>query len=122
MKSIGKTTWIIPDMFWPKDVAGGNAYGSHEAVCVLNTSDKDCEIGLTLYFEDREPVIGFRAVCPARRTNHIRLDKIKDAEGNPIPRETAYAMVVNCSVPAVVQYTRVDTALPAFALTTTMAY
>lgn len=106
-RQIGKCRWFIPDAFYPEKDNG--EYVSHEAVCVLNTGDTDAEINLILYFEDREPEYGFKAVCKARRTHHIRMDRIRSEEGKAIPRGVPYAMLVESSVPVVVQYSRLDT-------------
>ena len=84
-KGSGKRTWFIPDAFFPEKDNGD--YVSHEAVCVLNTGDVDAEIKITLYFENREPEGGFTAVCGARRTNHIRMDKIVGEGGKKVPRD-----------------------------------
>ena len=100
--SYGKCRWFMPDAFYP--VKDKGEYVSHEAVCVLNTGDTDAEINITLYFEDKEPRGGFTAKCPARRTNHIRMDKIRDKD-----RGVPYAMLVESNVPIVVQYSRLDT-------------
>lgn len=121
METAGSRVWIIPDMYWPEHSSPGR-YVSHEAVCILNTASKDCEIRIDLYFEDREPVIGLRATCPAARTRHVRMDALKDSAGNPVPRGVPYAAMVTCSVPVVVQYTRVDTTQSENALMTTMAF
>lgn len=112
--------WLIPDMFWPADTAPG-VYVSHEAICVLNASDKDCDIDIVLYYEDREPVQLPVICCPARRTRHIRMDKVLTDEGKNITQGVGYAALVSCSVPVSVQYTRVDTTQAANAMMTTMA-
>ncbi|OQB20359.1 MAG: Anabaena sensory rhodopsin transducer [Firmicutes bacterium ADurb.Bin182] len=117
----GKKVWLIPDMYWPAKTTPGE-YVSHESVCVINTQDTDCEVTLTLYYEDREPITPLYAFCGARRTHHIRMDLIRDPDGNPIPKGVPYAALVECSVPVVVQYTRVDTTQAANSLMTTMAY
>ena len=65
---------------------------------------------------------GFDAVCGAERTNHIRMDKIRDGQGNGIPKDIPYAMVVNSDVDIVVQYSRMDTRQAEMALMTTMAF
>lgn len=117
---IGKTLWAIGDGFM-SDTAKGN-YVSHEAVCILNTSDIDAEIKITVYFEDREPMGGFTAVCGARRTNHIRLDKIKNDKGEPIPHEVPYALLVESNTPVVAQHSRMDVSQAEMTLMTTMAY
>lgn len=121
MKAYGKKEWLIPDCYWPEITTEGH-YVSHEAVCVLNTSDVDARIEMTLFFEDREPVTGFVANCGARRTHHIRLDKLTDAEGRHIPMGVPYAILAVGNVEFVAQYSRLDTTQPNEALMTTIAY
>lgn len=125
MKAYGKTTWMIPDTYLQKKEnsrSSDPADRSHEAICVLNTSDEDAHISLTLFFEDREPNTAFTSFCGARRTHHIRLDKIRDADGNGIPEGVPYAILLESSTPVVVQYSRLDTSAAEMALMTTIAY
>ena len=118
MQAAGTRTWIIPDGY----ISGkSGSQTSHDAVCVLNTGDADARITLTLYFENDEPV-SFEAVCPARRTHHIRMDRISAPDGRKVPRDTPYAIAVSSSEPVVVQYSRLDTSAQDTALMTTMAY
>lgn len=119
-KAYGKKVWLIPDGFLHS--VSLNEQVSHEAVCVLNTSDKDAKITLTLYFEDREPMTGFTAACGAGRTHHIRLDRIVSEKGEKIPRDTPYALLVESTEPVVAQYSRLDTSAVEMALMTTIAY
>ena len=63
-----------------------------------------------------------KAGCPAEATHHIRMDRILDAQGNHIPTDTPYAVLVESTCPVVVQYSRLDTALGKEALMTTIAY
>jgi len=104
----GQKTWFIPDCYWP---AGGTdaPYVSHESICILNVSDEDARIDFTLYFEDREPIAGFHAVCGARRTHHVRMDRQVSGSGQTVPRGVPYAVKVDASVPVFVQYSRCDT-------------
>ncbi len=118
---IGSKKWLIPDMFWPEHTSPGVCV-SHEAICLLNLGESDCSADITLYFEDREPMKLRQEHCGARRTRHIRLDRALGEDGEHIPRGTGYAALVECSVPVVVQYTRVDTTQAANSLMTTMAY
>ena len=120
MEAIGRTTWVIPDMFWPKSSAPG-VYVSHEEICVLNASETDCELDIELFFENRDPIV-LAAGCEARRTKHIRMDTVLDGEGKNIPRGVAYAAVITCSVPCVVQYTRLDASQSANSQMTTMGF
>lgn len=119
-KNIGKTTWLIPDAFWPEKSNG--CFPSHEAICVLNTSKTDAQIELTLYFEDKSPMTGFKAKCFGERCNHIRLDKILDEHGRHIPTGVAYAILLESSSNVVVQYSRMDTTQAEMALMTAIAY
>ena len=115
----GATKWFVPDGFWDS-----NSHGqpSHEALCVLNTGPDDAEVRVTLYFEDREKMDGFRAVVPAERTKHLRMDRWLADDGRPVPQDVPYAMTLESSVPVVVQYSWLDTAQAEMALMTTIAY
>jgi hypothetical protein len=119
MKDYGKKVWLIPDGFIPSK---SHENISHDAVCVLNTTDKDAHISLTLYFEDRDKMECFSAVCPAGRTNHIRMDKIRGNNGEMVYRDMPYAILVESDVNIVVQYSRLDTTQAENALMTTIAY
>lgn len=117
---IGKQTWIIPDGFLQPKSSGSQI--SHEAVCVLNLTKEHAKIQLTFFFEDRNPLDTFWSECSPSRTHHIRLDKIKDPDGNDVPRGVPYAIKVDSNVPIVVQHSRLDTSQEALALFTTMGY
>jgi hypothetical protein len=106
--------WYIPDCY-----LGSVSHGSsltHEAVCVLNPGKTDADVKMTLLFEDRAEMPGFSASVRARSTNHIRLDKIVNGNGEIIPRDLPYAMEIDCDVPIRIQYTRVDTSQEELAL------
>lgn len=119
-KPLGKKAWMIADGFWHS--VGNGLFPSHEAVCVLNTSDEDATIRLTLFFEDKEEMTGLAAVCPARRTRHIRMDKLETPDGRKVPRDVPYAILAESDVPVVVQYSRMDTSQKEMALMSTIAY
>ena len=51
-KTYGKKTWLIPDCYLNSISKNENV--SHEAICVINTTDVDAEINLTLFYEDNE--------------------------------------------------------------------
>lgn len=113
-----KTSWWIPDCYWPEGGTEPPAYVSHESICVLNTSDADAALTFTLYFEDREPLEGFRAVCGARRTHHVRMDRQVSEGGMTVPRGVPYAVAMQSTVPVWVQYSRCDTSQPNMAFMT----
>jgi hypothetical protein len=120
MKAYGKKTWLIPDTFL--NSVSKNDQLSHEAICVINTSDIDAQIKLTLFFEDREVDTSFVSQCGACRTHHIRMDKIRNAEGRGIPHDIPYAVLIESNTPIVVQYSRLDTSRSEMALMTTIGY
>ena len=117
----GKRSWLVADCYWPEITTPGH-YVSHEAICVLNTTDVDAQLAITLYFEDREPMTGFTAACGARRTHHVRMDKLVDAEGAHVPMGVPYAALVESNVPVICQYSRIDTTQVNETFGTTMMY
>ena len=82
----------------------------------------DADIRLTLFFEDRDARTDFKSYCPAMKTHHIRMDKLRSENGEPIPRDTPYAVLIESNTPIVCQYSRLDTSAPEMALMTTIAY
>ena len=121
---MGKKTWLVADCYWPEVAPEQQtqAYQSHEAICVLNTGEQDAHVAITLYFEDRAPFCGFTAACPAQRTHHVRMDKIRAASGETVPPATPYAVMVKSDVPVLVQYSRLDATQPNLTLMTTLGY
>jgi len=116
----GKTSWIISDGFMSATEKG--KYVSHEAICVLNLSGVTANINISIFFEDRPPLKNFKAICENERTNHIRLDKLKNQDGEIIPREVPYALLIESDTPIVVQHSRMDVSQPEMTLMTTIAY
>lgn len=118
---VGKKVWFVPDAYYPEQSVEG-PYISHEAICVLNVGGKDAKIEITLYFENAEPMTGFAAVCSAARTNHIRLDQIRNHDGKGVPKGVPYALLLESSEPVICQYSRLDTTQMQMSLMTTIAY
>lgn len=118
--ALGKTTWLVSDGFWHSHSNG--LFPSHEAICVLNTSAENAELNITLFFEDRDEMSGFKAYCPAKRTNHIRMDKLVSDDGKTVPKDVPYAILVQSNIPVVIQYSRMDTSQSEMALMTTIAF
>lgn len=120
-RSIGRTRWAIAEGYIPAESHGaGRALESHETACILNASEHDANLTITLFFADREPVGPYRVVVSARRTLHLRFNDLRDPE--EVPRGTDYASVIESDVPVVVQHTRLDTRQAESALLSTIAY
>jgi hypothetical protein len=120
-RPIGHTRWAIAEGYIP-----GTSHGpepqmtSHETACLLNTSDREAAVAITVFYADREPAGPYRVTVPPRRTRHVRFNDLTDPE--PIPRDTEYASVIESDVPIVVQHTRLDSRQAENALFSTVAY
>jgi len=118
---IGHRRWAIAEGYIPSWSNGPEPeFTSHEAACILNTSDEEAHVEITIYFADREPAGPYRLTVPARRTTHQRFNELEDPE--PIPRGLTYASVIESDVPVVVQHTRLDSRQAENALLSTIAY
>ena len=121
MAAIGRTCWVIAEGYIPGSSSmDTRAMESHETACILNAGDRDANVGITLYFADRDPVGPYRFVVPAKRTRHVRFNDLTDPER--VPRDTDYSSVIESDVPVVVQHTRLDSRHEALALLSTMAF
>lgn len=117
----GKKRWAIAEGYIPSYGHGeGPEFVSHETICVLNPSDEDAKIQITIYFSDRDPVGPYSETVGARRTSHIRFNDLTDPE--VIPKDTDFSCTLESSVPVIVQHTRLDTRQAESALMTTIAY
>lgn len=120
-KPIGTKTWVIAEGYIPKESHGPEPQMiSHETVCLLNCSDKDAHVEITIYYKDREPVGPYRLIVSARRTRHVRFNDLREPE--MIPRDTDYSSVICSDVPIVAQHTRLDSRQANNALLSTVAY
>src|SRR5512135_1343678 len=104
---LGRKIWAIAEGYIPAWSHGPEPeMVSHEAVCLLNTSETDAHVEITVFFSDRDPAGPYRVTVPARRTRHIRFNNLSDPE--PIPKGVDYASVIESDVPVIVQHTRLD--------------
>jgi hypothetical protein len=118
---IGRTHWAIAEGYIPETSHGPEPQmTSHETACILNASQRDAHVEITVYFADRDPVGPYRITIPARRTRHVRFNDLIDPL--PIPLGTEYASVLVSDVPVVVQHTRLDSRQAELALFSTMAF
>jgi hypothetical protein len=119
--AIGRRTWAIAEGYIPPASTGSSReMTSHETACILNATDDDARVEITVYFADREPAGPYVFTVGARRTRHLRFNEFADPE--PVPKGTDFSSVIVSSVPVVVQHTRLDSRQPALALLSTIAY
>lgn len=119
--SFGSRHWAIAEGYIPgQSVDPSNpALVSHETACLLNPGERDADIEITIFFEDRDPAGPYKVNLPARRTKHLRFNDLSDPE--KVPRDTSYASLITSSVPIIVQHTRLDSRNPNIALLSTVA-
>lgn len=121
MDALGRRRWAIAEGYIPSESAfTDRALISHETACILNATDHDAHVVLTIFFADREPVGPYRVTVAARRTLHLRFNDLDDPQ--PVPRDTDYASVFESDVPIVVQHTRLDSRRAELALMSTTAF
>ena len=121
MQPIGRKRWAIAEGYIPGWSNGPEPeFTSHETACLLNASNADANVEITVFFKDREPAGPYRVKVAARRTLHLRFNELSDPEH--IPVETPYASVIESDVPIVVQHTRLDSRQAENALITTIAF
>jgi len=121
MMPMGRMRWAIAEGYIPPYSHGPEPqFTSHETACLLNSSDQDAHVAITIFYSDREPVGPYRVTVRARRTHHLRFNNLTDPE--PIPRDTDYASVIESDVPIVVQHTRLDSRQAENALVSTIAF
>jgi len=119
--AIGHRRWAIAEGYIPEESHGPEPeMTSHETACLLNTSDEDAHVEITIYFSERDPLGPYRLTVPARRTKHVRFNDLKEPAS--VPRATDYASVIKADVPIVVQHTRLDSRQSANALLSTIAF
>jgi len=116
----GKRVWVFPDAEMPP--AGSYELKGHESVIILNMSDEDAAVNITLYFTDMDPIYDIKVNVGAKRVRCLRMDNPDDVGGFTIPRETQYAISLSCSVPVVVQYGRLCTQKQPMAFYTNTGY
>ena len=108
MSAIGRKVWAIAGGRIPLESTGREpAFTSFDQLCVLNATDREARVALTIYYADREPVGPYELTVAARRVRHVRVNDLIDPLA--VPLDADYAAVVESNVPVVIQFTRQDT-------------
>jgi hypothetical protein len=118
---IGRKRWAIAEGYIPSASTGPEPeMTSHETACLLNVTDDEAHVRITIFFADREPAGPYEVTVEPRRTLHLRFNELEEPE--KIPRDTDYASVIESDVPIVVQHTRLDSRQSELGLISTIAY
>ena len=119
----GSKTWYVADGWMPlKKKAKDAGFEGHEAIMILNSSERRADVLMDIYFEDREPIEGIKITVPAKRIKCVRMDHPEEIGGVRIERLFQYALRFRSSVEVVVQYGRMDVTQPNLAYIGTMGY
>ena len=105
-RNCGKRNWFFPDGEMP--LPGNYEIKAHESIIILNSTDKDADIEITLYFTDRDPIKGINVKVGANRVRCLRTNNLDDMGGVEIPLETQYAIGLKSNVPVIAQYGRLE--------------
>lgn len=120
-KGIGKKCWAIAEGYIPTySHTTGPELLSHETACILNASDQEARVEITIFFADKDPIGPYIVRVPPKRTKHVRFNDLNDPQ--PIPKGTDYSSVLISNVEIVVQHTRLDSRQAENALMTTIAF
>ena len=117
----GSNVWLFPDGELPEPDKN-SPYQAHEALIILNTSDKDAKIKMNIFFADKDPVENIALEVKAKRVKCIRLDKAEEIGGVVIPRHVQYALRLESNVKIAVTFGRLDTSSEKLAYYVGVAY
>ncbi|MBA3752924.1 MAG: sensory rhodopsin transducer [Nitrospira sp.] len=107
MEAVWHTRWAIAEGYIPPYSHGPEPqFTSHETACLLNVSDRDAHVQITVFYSDREPVGPYRIHGTDQTHAAHSLYDLTDPE--PIPRGTDYACVIESDVSIIVPQRRLD--------------
>jgi hypothetical protein len=105
---IGKKVWAFAGGHIPLISTGKEPeFTSYDKISVLNTSAKDAEVKITIFYENDEPVKDHAIKIKARRVRKIRFNDLIDPR--PIPLDKPFSFVLVSDVEVIIQFSRMDT-------------
>jgi len=119
----GSKVWYVADGWMPlKNETKDASYEGHEAIMILNSSNRDAEVKVDIYFEGKEPIENIKLVVPPKRVKCFRMDHPDEIGGLEIDRLYQYALRFRSNIDVVIQYGRMDVTQPNLAYIGTIAY
>ena len=125
-ESLGKKVWAFPDAFLPakghpyKTSSHGDQFG-HESLCIIHYDQNTANIVLDLLYEDQDPIENYTFNMQGKRSIHLRIDDI-GVNGQKLPREKPYSIVLKSNINVVAQLSRLDTTSEHNAFMTAMGW
>jgi hypothetical protein len=104
----GKNVWLFPDGELPEPDKDSELQ-AHEAIVILNTSDRDANIKLSFYFANKAPIENISQEIKAKRVKCIRLDHPDEIGGVKLSYHEQYALRLESDVKLVATMGRLDT-------------
>lgn len=118
---VGHRRWIVPGGYVPVVSRGPEpAMVSHDKLCLLNVGDEMAAVTCRLRYAEEGEMGPYPLTVAPRRVRHVRINDLIDPHSPPLGR--AFGLVVESTVPIVVQYSRQDTGSSARATLSTIAY
>lgn len=120
-KGTGKQKWAFSGGMIPLESNGIEPdFVSKDQLSILNTSDKNAQLKLTIYFTENEAVGEYEIEVKAERVRKFSINDLIDPHA--IPLGVPYGATIESDVPVVVQLTKQQTGQSALALMGTIAY
>lgn len=105
--------WYVVDGWIPaRKAQKESGYEGHEALIVLNPTDKDADCYIDFFFEDKDPIEGVKVVIPAKRVKCFRMDHPDEIGGVDLKRLYQYSLRLRSETEVVVQFGRMDVTQP----------
>ena len=125
-EALGKKVWAFPDAFLPakghpyKTSSHSDQFG-HESLCIINYDQNTANIVLDFLYEDQDPIENYIFTMHGKRSIHLRIDDI-EINGQKLPREKPYSIVLKSNINVVAQLSRLDTTSEHNAFMTAMGW
>jgi hypothetical protein len=117
----GKNVWLFPDGELPIPNKNSKLV-AHEALMILNTSEKDANLKLSFYFTDQDPIENIPIVVKGKRVKCIRMDYPDAIGGVKLSYEMQYALKVESDVKITATFGRLATTSDKMAFYTSAWY
>lgn len=117
----GKKKWAFSGGNIPLKGTGKEPeFLSYDKISILNSSDKDTTVKLTIFFNDKKPAGEYKLEVKAGQVRKFRVNDLIDPHA--IPLGVPYGGSIESEEPVVVQFTRQNTGQDKLAIMGTVAY
>lgn len=93
---------------------------SKDEISILNTTNKEALVEITIFYSDQEPVTGYKIKIAAERVRQFRVNDLIDPHA--IPLGVPYAAIFESNVPVMIQWSKQITSDGKLGIMGSMAY